>query len=545
MTATGVLGRDEIANFSDAAGTVRMEILVPQFDMEEFVAAVPGEPTSLRVMIRSAAAKPLFSRKPAGLDGRDFAAQVIRKLGSLDALFKNRTTTATTLAGAAHDLAPDFSFEKEEPLSGKPRDSGADKRSVFVTANRAPIFVYEKARLVWMDVSQLQRGEGGDRMYQAVADYARNTGRQFVGDPMGLSEDAMARRTYHMLSNMIRHGDSAGFLPADEQIRGDLDHGIAPLQWPEDNDGQIKALIAAFVETVHHQVPDAYDIVYDFDLRQYANRQTQERVGRESFARAATDARGSGAPSFGGRAIRAAVFLRSLVESEGGRRPGLLEQVLREPAELLKGTGAPLFHRGSDADPIQAEPAVANYLACVARAMKGVARVTVHADHKAFGETNYHEVPDDVAGAYTTDDNTLHFIVSRLPDVRTARAIFLHEGFGHLAMERSPHFAKALAMVGKLRDLGDERTCALWQDIKLRYPDANETTLRKEVIAHIAEDGLSTAVGYRPITSGRAVLRHAVNDTDAEDAQLRCMMAMAARGLPEDALRLLALADIS
>ena len=87
MTATGVLGRDEIANFSDAAGTVRMEILVPQFDMEEFVAAVPGEPTSLRVMIRSAAAKPLFSRKPAGLDGRDFAAQDSNVCWGFDAEF--------------------------------------------------------------------------------------------------------------------------------------------------------------------------------------------------------------------------------------------------------------------------------------------------------------------------------------------------------------------------------------------------------------------------------------------------------------------------
>jgi hypothetical protein len=168
--------------------------------------------------------------------------------------------------------------------------------------------------------------------------------------------------------------------------------------------------------------------------------------------------------------------------------------------------------------------------------MKGIARVLVHADPTAFGETIGKVVPDDVVGAYTTDDNTLHFISSRLPDVASAKRIFRHEGFGHLAIEKSPDFAKALEMVGNLRDLLNKRVCEPLLHIELRYADANETTLCKEVIAHMAEEGLTSAIVDRAKEGVQGLLKCTGDDAGAVEAELRRMIVLTARGLPKDAL---------
>ena len=61
---------------------------------------------------------------------------------------------------------------------------------------------------VWIDVSEFETGDGGPAIYAAVAEYALNTGRQFIGDPAGLSFVALRRRTDAMLSSALKHGTS-------------------------------------------------------------------------------------------------------------------------------------------------------------------------------------------------------------------------------------------------------------------------------------------------------------------------------------------------
>jgi hypothetical protein len=183
----------------------------------------------------------------------------------------------------------------------------------------------------------------------------------------------------------------------------------------------------------------------------------------------------------------------------------------------------------------RAKPEVSDYLDRVEKATRGIASVQVHENPKAFGRVIDQDVPHDVAGAYTSDDGTLHFIASNLPDVASAQAIFRHEGFGHLAMERSPDFEKALEMVGRLRDLGGKRINDLWNEVKQRYPDANETMLRKEVIAAMAERGIKNAIVDRAISGVRSVLRKVGIHANPHEAELRQMIVQAARGLPEEA----------
>ncbi|MGH8240966.1 MAG: hypothetical protein ACREXP_28660, partial [Steroidobacteraceae bacterium] len=161
----------------------------------------------------------LYSRAGDTSDqsGSAFAAEVLRELGAIDELFKNPTTKARTVKDVLADLAPDIQYGGIERSTSSDDWFGAKHRYVAKLPNSRPMYIYERGREVWLDVSENERGGGGDRVYQTVADYARNTGRRFIGDPAGLSADAIVRRTYHMLSNMVRYGDSKGFEPADAQ----------------------------------------------------------------------------------------------------------------------------------------------------------------------------------------------------------------------------------------------------------------------------------------------------------------------------------------
>jgi len=180
-------------------------------------------------------------------------------------------------------------------------------------------------------------------------------------------------------------------------------------------------------------------------------------------------------------------------------------------------------------------PNVADYLKRVETALRGHAQVQVHANPKEFGEAIDQDVPPDVAGAYTSDDGTLHFVASNLPDVAAAQAIFRHEGFGHLAMEKSPDFEKALAMVGQLRKMGGAKIKRLYDDVERRYPGADNTTLSKEVIATMAERGVKNAIVDRAITGALSLLRKMGIETPPAEAELRQMIVQAARGLPVEA----------
>jgi hypothetical protein len=284
--------------------------------------------------------RPLFSRSGPSDDDLEFAAQVVRELGAIDALFRNPASPATTLEQALQDLAPDLRWGGEDTRTDERETSGADRRFVAFTAKGQPLYVYERdaGREVWIDVSRSERGTGGDRVYQAVADYARNTRRRFVGDPAGLSPDATVRRTYHMLSNMIRHGDSRAFEPAPEQLRGDANRGIAPLEWPSDNEGRLRALLNSFATTTFNAYPRLRDIRYDWVRREFV-RTGVGAVPDADWRSAAADAAGDRTAPLGSRAMRAAVLVQSLTSSESGRRPGILAAVLRQPAALVERGG--------------------------------------------------------------------------------------------------------------------------------------------------------------------------------------------------------------
>lgn len=53
----------------------------------------------------------------------------------------------------------------------------------------------------------------GNLMYQIVGTWAANSGKRFIGDPMGLSERALFRRTENMFASALRTGQTKHLLP--------------------------------------------------------------------------------------------------------------------------------------------------------------------------------------------------------------------------------------------------------------------------------------------------------------------------------------------
>lgn len=210
---------------------------------------------------------------------------------------------------------------------------------------------------VWIDVSKLKSGELGQAVYNIAATYAHNNGMVFIGDPNGLSDVALRRRTENMLNSALKFGTTEHLGPHPRQVEGDAALGVPPLRWVYGDDvGNIERMIdvsikaaqnAGYVPTAADYIPAAPELANGQERGRYVDSDGLE-LGRGDFD-AAAGFPGNRAAQAGGRTLaRMAVFeslLRRAGESraEGGRaggRDGVLARlgrIVREFAVAEKG----------------------------------------------------------------------------------------------------------------------------------------------------------------------------------------------------------------
>lgn len=293
-----------------------------------------------------------FSKPDPGV-----VADVLAALGELDSAFRYPKVAATSLSGAVAEIDPAVEYLGEDTRPDEREETGADARHVFKTVAGRMVYVYTRGGNrggdVWIDVSRLDPGQGGDAIYQAVADYAANVGRTFIGDPAGLSVDAVVRRTYHMLASAIRHGGIAHFSPAREQLAGLPEEGIPALQWAGNHAERVTALTSTFVSAMQARFPKIKDYGYDFDRRTFVDARGNALSSAELLERV-TGSR-AGTLGLNRRSAATSVFLDALARAEGGLRPRLLAQALQRPAQLVDfDSVGPLFSRPDPAATIEA-----------------------------------------------------------------------------------------------------------------------------------------------------------------------------------------------
>lgn len=266
-----------------------------------------------------------------------FAQDVLSELAANDELFRYPVSSASTLDGVMEDVDPTIRYLGDVTRVDEKTESGADRRHMFRTQKGRDIYIYERGKDVWLDVSRLEEGEGGSGIYAAVLNYAHNAGRVLVGDPAGLSEAAVIRRTSAMLSSALRFGTTKHMDAAPEQVKGNPEKGIAPLDWRGDDVAKVSALIDTFVSTLQARFPRIKNARYDFTKRQFLGRDGVP-IDRAGFQRLADQGVGREAKA-GSATLRRGIFLESLLRSGSSQRPGILEQVLRRSRELVNEGG--------------------------------------------------------------------------------------------------------------------------------------------------------------------------------------------------------------
>ncbi|MDP4076849.1 hypothetical protein [Acidovorax sp. A1169] len=170
---------------------------------------------------------------------------------------------------------------------------------------------------VWVDVSRLEQGKWGGVIYNIAATFAHNTGRIFIGDPSGLKDIALRRRSEQMLASALKFGTTDHLAPHPRQVAGDARLGVPPLHWVYgDSVGNIQRLIDVNLAALDNALPDARNLTYDLDTGHFIDARTGDRLSKEALARSADASRAEGAvsaSSAGWRTVARGAVLRALL----------------------------------------------------------------------------------------------------------------------------------------------------------------------------------------------------------------------------------------
>ncbi|WP_177219686.1 hypothetical protein [Nitrosospira multiformis] len=92
-------------------------------------------------------------------------------------------------------------------------------------------------------------------------------------------------------------------------------------------------MIHTFVTTFQNKAPEFKDVRYDFNRREFIGR-LGVPVDRATFQRRANEGMGRAAGA-GEATSRRGILIQSLISSESGERPGILEHVLSRARALV------------------------------------------------------------------------------------------------------------------------------------------------------------------------------------------------------------------
>lgn len=273
-----------------------------------------------------------------------FLAEFMLELAQVDELFRYQITKAQTPEQALHDIAPIIRFIGDVTGEDERRESGAERRLMFRTAREHDFYLYEDDPKLWLDVSRLDEGEQGSAIYAALFDYAANADRRFIGDPAGLSDIAVRRRTEAMLSSALKHGSTDHMEPHPRQIDGAEVLGVPPLSWHDgDTLGNMQSLIDVSLASLASRMPEFQRARYDFASRTFRTGEgeplTDEALARWAHGQGRDREAGAGRATY-----KRGILLNTLACAESGERPGLLERVLSQPRQLVGTSAEGIFY---------------------------------------------------------------------------------------------------------------------------------------------------------------------------------------------------------
>lgn len=360
-----------------------------------------------------------------------FASDVLSELAGVDELFRYPISQSSTLEGVFSSVYPGATYLGDVTRADEKSESGADHRFMFRSPQGRDFYVFEAGKDVWLDVSRFEEGDMGSAVYAAVLNYAYNTKKRLIGDPSGLSEAAVVRRTNAMLSSALRFGTTRHMEAAPEQLKGIPGKGIAPLDWSGDDVAKVRSMVDTIVSNLYHSFPGLKEYHYDFrGNRLVDSRGRPVDAARLDAGKRHPDARASRA---GQATLRRGIFLQSLVSSEGGERPGILEQALNGARELVTNGGLTgSFSRAKVSSASTVESIRDELGAQISKSKASRVRVvqTLAGLPKKLRDYAYSKNAFDAQGVFDPGSGTIYLIAGKIKK-GAAFAVLMHEAGVH------------------------------------------------------------------------------------------------------------------
>ena len=265
----------------------------------------------------------LFSSAPSS--GEDFAASTLSLLSDIEDLYQQPKSDKKTLTEIAAEIDPGIKVLEMGSTAWN-----LDGMAIITMPDgvQAMIRTY-KDGAVDIDASLFVEGvTRGTAAYNLAATYAHNNGWMFIGDPAGLTDAALFRRTENMISSAMKFETTDHLYPHERQV-------AEGLQW-EDGKDNLANLLKFSRELLAREMPEAADLVYDVDAKEFRNERTGENLDEAAFRDLARESRGARAARAGEATLKRAALLNTLVRATSPEaRRSILGQVVRQLREGL------------------------------------------------------------------------------------------------------------------------------------------------------------------------------------------------------------------
>jgi hypothetical protein len=320
-------------------------------------------------------AAPAYARgepQRPSVDTDDRLVNIFTEIAKQDDAFRLPGSNATSLETVIADMMPGATVDDTgnilDFLNDEDRQSWPVDRSWAIRPGKnadevAYVYRNNKAKEVWLDISNWKEGKQGYAVYQVVATWAHNNGYTFIGDPAGLSDKALYRRTEQMISSALRHGTTKHLAPHARQLEATETRAgqeVRPLRWIDGDDANnLREMLVSSYTNIKQIFPEIDDVTFNFSTGQFERAPVRASGGAlladEPAGREQADASGVEQGSDRGAAKRAATGA-----DEGSRRLARVDAVpftdadFRSLAESVRGAYDVLFpsSRGAYTPPI-------------------------------------------------------------------------------------------------------------------------------------------------------------------------------------------------
>lgn len=285
---------------------------------------------------------PLFSKLAA--EGN--LTKLFKTLGKFDKAFKYPISDKDDLTGVISDVLID-SVMKVKIVDTKARARFEPNGKVLPatrtviqmgesTNNIAVVWEEKEGNRLFVNAAALDPGvTQGSALYMALFNYAKNAGKVFIGDPSGLSDEALLRRTELMAAAAIKHGGTWFMEPHPRQVKPNV-KWATPVTWtPGDIEGNTESLLQSAYNNSLAFAPEIKNVYFDFDSGNFLGdngtvitERELDRIARS--ARAAFQGRpnnfdDAAAAAFGRTTIARGVLANTVLRGEREGRTRLVD----------------------------------------------------------------------------------------------------------------------------------------------------------------------------------------------------------------------------